>query len=147
MNARQAIIRCPRNDSPGVGGVRSASAPVPALSRAAKKSSRGLLDFRRSRELTERGRDGLGRAGLLLREVAEVPYAKVAHEESEDDRIDNLGHEIAVLAAQIHAATHRLLVLIAEFDRLGGWERWGYADCAHWLSVRTGVDLHTAREK
>lgn len=84
-------------------------------------------------------------AALELREVAEVPYGMDAREESDDDRIEHLEDEIAVLAAHIHAATHRLLVLIAEFDRLGGWERFGYPDCAHWLSVRTGVDIHMKR--
>ena len=86
-------------------------------------------------------------AALELREVAEVPYGMDAREESDDDRIEHLEDEIAVLAAHIHAATHRLLVLIAEFDRLGGWERFGYPDCAHWLSVRTGVDIHISSSR
>jgi hypothetical protein len=33
-----------------------------------------------------------------------------------------LAEEIAILAAHIHAATHRFLVLVAEFDRLRGWK-------------------------
>jgi hypothetical protein len=36
------------------------------------------------------------------------------------DAIEELGDEIATLAAHIHAATQRLLALIAEFDRRGG---------------------------
>jgi len=63
------------------------------------------------------------------------------------DRIEEIGDEIAVLAAHVHAATHRLLVLIAEFDRLGGWRRAGFRSCAHWLAYRTGFDLGTSREK
>lgn len=63
------------------------------------------------------------------------------------DEIEDLGDEIATLAAHIHAATHRLLVLIAEFDRRGGWERAGHRSCAHWLAFRTGIDLGAAREK
>ncbi|MDT8439994.1 MAG: DUF222 domain-containing protein, partial [Wenzhouxiangellaceae bacterium] len=57
------------------------------------------------------------------------------------------GEEIAVLAAHIHAATQRLLELVAEFDRRRGWELGGHRSCAHWLAVRTGIDLGTAREK
>lgn len=64
-----------------------------------------------------------------------------------EDRIETLGDEIAVLAAHLHAATHRLLVLIAEFDRLRGWERAGFRSCAHWLAFRTGFDLGASREK
>jgi len=63
------------------------------------------------------------------------------------DRLDTLEEEIVVLAAHIHAATHRLLVLVAEFDRRRGWERSGHRSCAHWLAFRTGLDLGAAREK
>jgi hypothetical protein len=62
------------------------------------------------------------------------------------DVVEDLGDEIATLAAHIHAATHRFLVLIARFDRLHGWEPAGHQSCAHWLSFRTGLDLGTARE-
>ncbi len=65
----------------------------------------------------------------------------------EDDAIEALGDEIAVLAAHIHAATHRMLVLIADFDGRRGWERDGHRSCAHWLAFRTGIDLGAAREK
>ncbi|MDT8342758.1 MAG: DUF222 domain-containing protein, partial [Longimicrobiales bacterium] len=58
---------------------------------------------------------------------------------------DRLADEIAELAAQIHAATYRLLVLVAEFDRREGWGN-GFRTCAHWLSWRTGIGLGTARE-
>jgi hypothetical protein len=35
--------------------------------------------------------------------------------------LERLGDQIAELAAHVHAATYRLLVMIAEFDRGGGW--------------------------
>ena len=38
-------------------------------------------------------------------------------------------------------------MLIAEFDRLKGWERDGHRSCAHWLAFNTGIDLGAAREK
>ncbi|MFO7587361.1 MAG: DUF222 domain-containing protein [Gemmatimonadota bacterium] len=63
------------------------------------------------------------------------------------DALEALEEEIAVLAAHIHAATHRLLELVAEFDRRRGWELGGHRSCAHWLAFRTGIDLGTAREK
>jgi hypothetical protein len=67
--------------------------------------------------------------------------------ESPEDRIETLGDEIAVLAAQIHAATYRFLTLLAEFDGLEGWDRAGFRSCAHWLAFRTGFDLGASREK
>ena len=63
------------------------------------------------------------------------------------DELEELEEEIAVLAAHLHAATHRLLVLVAEYDRRRGWELGGHRSCAHWLAFRTGLDLGTAREK
>ncbi len=63
------------------------------------------------------------------------------------DALEALEEEIAVLAAHIHAATHRLLELVAEFDRRRGWELGGHRSCAHWLAFRTGIDLGAAREK
>ena len=63
------------------------------------------------------------------------------------DALEELEAEIAVLAAHIHAAEHRFLVLVAEFDRRRGWELGGHRTCAHWLAFRTGLDLGTAREK
>ena len=59
-----------------------------------------------------------------------------------------LGHEISLLAAQINAANHRLLRLIAEFDRSGGWREQGtMRSCAHWLVAHCGITLGAAREK
>ncbi len=99
----------------------------------------------------------MGYAALVLREVAELPYPAgprptlVADADADAptsaDVIEDLGDEIATLAAEIHAATHRFLLLIAEFDRLRGWEPSGQRDCAHWLTVRTGLDMGTAQAK
>ena len=58
-----------------------------------------------------------------------------------------LGEEIATLSAQLQAATHKLLVLLHEFDEIGGWAEPGLKSCAHWLSWRTGLDAGAAREK
>jgi hypothetical protein len=63
------------------------------------------------------------------------------------DALEELEDEICTLAAHIHAATQRLLVLIADFDRRRGWELGGHRSCAHWLHARTGIDLGAAREQ
>ncbi len=58
-----------------------------------------------------------------------------------------LGNEISRLAAQIHAANYRLLVMIREFDEREAWLDLGMKSCAHWLSWRCGTNVHTGREK
>jgi len=63
------------------------------------------------------------------------------------DALEELGDEIATLAAHIHAATQRMLVLLADFNRRRGWEIGGHRSCAHWLAYRTGLDLGAARER
>jgi len=75
------------------------------------------------------------------------PDAPVPSPFDDADALEDLGDEIATLAAHIHAATQRLLVLIAEFDERRGWEIGGHRSCAHWLSFRTGINLGAAREK
>jgi uncharacterized protein DUF222 len=61
--------------------------------------------------------------------------------------IDQLANEICTLAGHINAANHKLLSLIAEFDRHTGWSDAGAQSCAHWLSWKCGVGLGAAREK
>jgi hypothetical protein len=60
--------------------------------------------------------------------------------------MDELGDEIAELAAHLHAATYRLLVRLRAFDVGEGWSG-GFQSCAHWLSWRTGIAPGAAREK
>jgi hypothetical protein len=95
---------------------------------------------------------------LRLREAAAVLYGEPvgldrsgpeggSETPTPDDHLDDLAEEITTLAAHIHAATHRLLVLLADFDHLRGWEREGHRSCAHWLHFRTGIDLGAARER
>jgi hypothetical protein len=63
------------------------------------------------------------------------------------DALEELEEEIVVLAAHSHAAAHRVLTLVAEFDRRRGWELGGHRSCANWLAFRTGINLGAAREK
>ena len=62
-----------------------------------------------------------------------------------------LGDRIALVSAQIQAATYQLLVMIREFDKREGWYSGAggndFRSCAHWLNWRTGLDLGAAREK
>ena len=63
--------------------------------------------------------------------------------------IEDLEDEITALAATIQAATYRLLVLVEEMDRRGGWADplgSSFKSAAHWLSHRAGYDLGTARQ-
>jgi uncharacterized protein DUF222/HNH endonuclease len=60
--------------------------------------------------------------------------------------LERLESEIAELAAHIHAATCRWLLMVAEFDRRCGWGTWGCRSCAQWLSWRCGLAPSAARE-
>ena len=67
---------------------------------------------------------------------------------------DALAAAVSTLAAHIHAATYRLLVLIAELEVWAAqgalscagevWAAQGALSCAHWLSWACGIDTHTA---
>ncbi|MFT3804358.1 MAG: DUF222 domain-containing protein [Burkholderiaceae bacterium] len=61
--------------------------------------------------------------------------------------IADLQARITELAGHLNAASHRWLVLIAEFDRREGWADGSTQSCAHWLGWKCGLDLGAAREK
>ena len=64
------------------------------------------------------------------------------------DADEMLAREITLLAGQINAANHRLLKLIAEFERRKAWSGGGTVrSCAHWLNWKCGIALGAAREK
>lgn len=65
----------------------------------------------------------------------------------DDDELYKLGERIAELAARINAAEARMMTLIADFDRRGGWKDGGYASCAEWLAWRIGIKIGPARER
>jgi hypothetical protein len=75
------------------------------------------------------------------------PRAAETWERTDPDVLTALGDKIATLSARLNADSYRLLALIAEFDRLEGWKREGFASCATWLAYRTRLDKMTAREK
>ena len=59
---------------------------------------------------------------------------------------ERLEAELCQLAAHISAATCRWLLLVAEYERRGAWTSWECRSCAHWLSLKTGLGLHAARQ-
>lgn len=61
--------------------------------------------------------------------------------------LKQLEREIGELAAQIQAATYRLLELLRRYDEQGAWVDGGFKTCAAWLSWYTSIDLGAAREK
>lgn len=83
-----------------------------------------------------------------------MPGGSVNNKQDNDNQQDNkavddlaaMETEICALAGQIAAATSRFLKVLAKFDELGGWAGPGLRSCAHWLSWKCGMSLHTARE-
>ena len=65
---------------------------------------------------------------------------------NDDDELFQLGERIAELAARINAAESRMMMLIADFDRRGGWKD-GFGSCAEWLAWRIGIKIGPARER
>jgi hypothetical protein len=61
--------------------------------------------------------------------------------------LERLEREIGELAAHIHAATCRWLLLVAEYDRREGWKEWGAVSCGQWLSWRCGIAPRAARDQ
>lgn len=65
----------------------------------------------------------------------------------DNDELHELGERIAELAACINSAEARMMTLIADFDRRGGWKDGGYSSCAEWLAWRIGIKIGPARER
>ena len=76
-----------------------------------------------------------------------IPAASDSGPSGDNDELRRLGERIAELAARINSAEARMMTLIAEFDRRGGWKDGGYSSCAEWLAWRIGTKIGTARER
>ncbi len=76
-----------------------------------------------------------------------MPETALVATSSDPEDLQTLEDRITELAAHIHAATYRFLVLIREFDRRAGWSGPGLNSCAHWLSWKCGINVGAAREK
>jgi hypothetical protein len=55
--------------------------------------------------------------------------------------------ELCSLAGHIAAATARMVLLLAEFDRRGGYGRWGCSSAAHWMTWKCAMSARAARER
>ncbi len=91
----------------------------------------------------EQKREGRRRQPCQKADAVTAPASEYERRMAE---IDRLGDEIAVLSAQIQAATYELLVRLREFDQREGWGHHGAKSCAHWLAWRTSLDPGAARE-
>jgi hypothetical protein len=63
-----------------------------------------------------------------------------------DERMERMDR-VAVLYAEITAASREFLRVLAECNRLADWAEEGFASCADWLAWRVGITRHTATEK
>ena len=76
----------------------------------------------------------------------EPPVESTAPQTLTRDESYALGEQIAVQAAHLDAATHRLLADLRAFEHSGAWFHQGARTCAEWLSWRLGWDGNRARE-
>ena len=76
-----------------------------------------------------------------------IPAPPVPEPATNDDELYRLGERIANLAARINSAEARMMTLIADFDRRGGWKDRGFSSCAEWLAWRIGMKIGPARER
>ena len=60
--------------------------------------------------------------------------------------VERLEMQLKSQAAHVASAMCRWLLLVAEYDRRGAYERWEARSCAEWLSFHCGVAAGTARE-
>ncbi|HVJ97770.1 MAG TPA: DUF222 domain-containing protein, partial [Acidimicrobiia bacterium] len=64
-----------------------------------------------------------------------------------DRPLEQLEHDIWQGAANLTAAEHAWLLLVAEFDRREAYVQWECVSTAAWLSWQVGLDMRAAREK
>ena len=83
-------------------------------------------------------------AGVLSPDA--IPAPSRPEPERDDDDLARLGERIAELAAGINAADSRMMALLADFDRRGGWKD-GFGSCADWLAWKIGITIGPARER
>ena len=62
-------------------------------------------------------------------------------------KTEGLETELVELAGRLASAQCRFLLLLAEFDRRGGWAGDGIRSCGHWLSWRLGMSYRTSRDQ
>jgi Domain of unknown function (DUF222) len=73
-----------------------------------------------------------------------VEYASTSPENQ--DLAKALDDEICEFSGVAHAALARVAKASAGFDSIGGWGAGGIRSFPHWLTVKTGFDMHTGAE-
>ena len=86
------------------------------------------------------------KSGVTVEGNSSASCADGASPSDENDELYQLGERIADLAASINAAEGRMMALLADFDRRGGWKD-EFGSCAEWLAWRTGIKIGPARER
>src|SRR5438445_10374625 len=61
--------------------------------------------------------------------------------------LERLEAEICEGAAHLFAGMARWLLLVGEFDRRNGYERWECRSAAFWLNWHCGISIRTAQEQ
>ncbi len=73
-----------------------------------------------------------------------MEYASVSPENQDQARA--LDDEICEVSAYAHAALAQVATACAKFDAIGGWGAGGIRSFPHWLTIKTGFDMHTGAE-
>src|ERR1700682_3512173 len=73
-----------------------------------------------------------------------MDYASTSPENQELAKV--LDDRIGELSAVAHAALAQVAKASAEFDAIGGWGAGGIRSFEHWLTIKTGFDMHTGGE-
>ncbi len=73
-----------------------------------------------------------------------MDYASVSPENQ--GRAKALDDKIGELSAHIHAGLAQVAKASAEFDAIGGWGAGGIRSFQHWMTIKTGFDMHTSTE-
>src|ERR1700682_98771 len=73
-----------------------------------------------------------------------MDYASTSPENQ--DLAKALDDRIGELSAVAHATLAQVAKASAEFDAIGGWGAGGIRSFPHWLTVKTGIDMHTGGE-
>src|SRR5688572_11133610 len=86
-------------------------------------------------------------AAADARSKSQHTNSRPASSSADVESIAALELQITQLVGHLNSANHRLLVLLAEFDRRKGWADSATQSCAHWLNWKCGIDMGAAREK
>jgi hypothetical protein len=73
-----------------------------------------------------------------------MEYASVSP--ANQDLAKALDDRIGEVSAHAHAALAQVAKASAEFDAIGGWSAGGIRSFPHWLTIKTGFDMHTGAE-